>query len=229
MSQRLQDTSIKGIVFDMDGVLVDTSPSHAAAYEKLWQSLSIDGPEYPVIAGRGTKEVVAEYAGHLSQEQLDNAVSLKQEAALGILETADISYNDTREALSRLQSIGMPMLVATSASKASAELALKNANIKHFFSAVITAADVERAKPAPDLFVKGIEAHDLLPKQVLILEDSYSGVLAALASGAFVVAVRDSAELDNTITKQTNFLGYFDDVADVVTALVHNAGDEVRL
>ena len=220
MFKRQTEIKIKSLVFDMDGVLVDTSPSHSKAYDKLWQSLSIKGPEYSEIAGRSTKEVVAEYASHLNAKQLLEAVAFKQSTALEILNTADISYVDTLSALQNLQARGLSMAVATSASRASAEMALQSAGIAHFFSAVITSADVERAKPAPDLFQAGIRALGCEPTHTLIFEDSQSGLLAAMASGAYVVAVREVPELDDSIVASDSFLGYFGSLNAVVEALV---------
>lgn len=211
-----QNIVIKGLIFDMDGVLVDTSPCHSAAYEKMWSSLGIDGPEYSVIAGRSTKEVISEFASHLDEEQLHKAIAFKQAIALEIMKTAEISYADTMNALEFLHAKGLPMIVATSASKASAELALRNAGIEHFFSTVITSADVEHAKPAPDLFLAGIEALALPATEVLIFEDSQSGITAALASKANVVAVRSVAELHKNTIKASKFLGSFDDVKTAI-------------
>ncbi len=220
MFKQQSELKIEGLVFDMDGVLVDTTPSHSKAYDQLWQSLSIDGPEYSEIAGRSTKEVVAEFASHLNEKQLHDAVAFKQTSALELLKTAEISYVDTLSALRDLQARSLPMVVATSASCTSAELALKSANIAHFFSAVITAADVERAKPAPDLFQAGISALGCTAEQALIFEDSQSGLQAAIAAGAYVVAVRDVPELDKNIVDSEKFMGHFDSLNAVVEALV---------
>ena len=214
--QQLQDVPIKGVVFDMDGVLVDTSPCHSKAYEQLWYSLSISGPKYKTIAGRSTKEVVAEYAPHLDLEQQKNAIVFKQLAALELLKTTDISFMDTVTALAKLSANKIPMVVATSASKASAELALENAGLATFFSHIITSEDVERSKPAPDLFLAAIDALGVPPAEVVIIEDSHSGILAALASGAYTVAVREADKLEKCIAEQARYIGYFDNVADVV-------------
>jgi len=220
MFKQQSEIKIEGLVFDMDGVLVDTSASHSKAYDQLWQSLSIDGPEYSEIAGRSTKEVVAEYASHLDAKQLHEAVVFKQTTALELLKTADISYVDTLNALQDMQAYGLPMVVATSASRASAELALTSANIAHFFLAVITAADVVRAKPAPDLFQAGISALGCSAEQALIFEDSQSGLIAAMAAGAYVIAVRDVPKLDKSLVDSEKFMGHFDSLQAVVEALV---------
>ena len=215
--QQIQ-SKIKGLVFDMDGVLVDTSPSHSVAYAQLWQSLAIHGPEYEEIAGRSTKDVVAQYASHLNAEQQQKVVAYKQTTALEILSSAKIIYIDTQSALQDFHALGLPMVVASSASAASAELALNNADIDHFFQAVVTSANVQRSKPAPDLFLAGISDLGCSAENVLVFEDSLSGIQAGLASGAYVVAVRDVPELNQSITNHAKFIGHFDSLSAVVEA-----------
>ncbi len=220
LPQQWEKITIKGVVFDMDGVLVDTSPCHAIAYGQLWQSLKIDGPGYASIAGRSTKAVVSEYAASLSSEEQREAVTLKQSAALEILAKTDVGFTDVASALERLSSTNIPMAIATSASKASADLVLKRLDIRNYFQEVVTSADVERSKPAPDLFVKAINKIDIDAAEVLILEDSVSGIAAALASGAYAVTVRQAETLTDELRNHSRFLGHFDTVGSVIDTLV---------
>ncbi len=215
-------TKVQGVIFDMDGVLVDTSPCHSHAYAKLWKSLGIQGPAYPVIAGRSTKDVVAEYAAQLTEQQQYKAVKYKQAAALKLLETANVGFNDTRKALETLKSMGCPMAIATSASKASADLVLRRLDIAHFFDVVITSEDVMRAKPAPDLFLAAIRALELQGENAIILEDSRSGIEAALATGGNVVSVREADLLPDVMTSRTTYLGHFATVLDVIQKIAEH-------
>ncbi len=219
LSEQWNDTAIKGVVFDMDGVLVDTSPCHAAAYEQLWHQLKIEGPDYDRIAGRSTKAVIAEYAGHLSADEQANAVSVKQAIALKILAKTDVGFVDVRAALERLKRANIPMAIATSASKGSADLVLERLAIRDYFEAVITSEDVEKSKPAPDLFLEAIRKIGVDASGVLILEDSISGIKAALASEAYAVTVRQADTLTDQLKVHSRYLGHFDTVESVVIAV----------
>jgi len=219
-SQKWNQADIKGVVFDMDGVLVDTSPCHAVAYQQLWQFIEVEGPNYSVIAGRSTREVVAEYASFLSSEAQREAVDLKQSAALKVLAETDVGFNDIHSALDRLNDNHLPMAVATSASRASADLVLEQCNIRQYFQTIITSADVTRSKPEPDLFVTAIQVIKMDANEVLILEDSLSGIAAALASGAYAVTVREAEVLTDALSSHSRYLGHFDTVQAVVDKLV---------
>ena len=66
----------------MDGVLVDTSPCHSLAYQMTWLNWEINGPEYAEIAGRSTREVIAEYCQSLPLERQQECIEFKQHTAL---------------------------------------------------------------------------------------------------------------------------------------------------
>jgi len=229
MHSNLNQVSFKGLIFDMDGVLVDTSPCHALAFTQLWEKLKLHGPNYAEIAGRSTKEVIASYASNLDGEQQHEATRFKQKTALEILKSANISFDDTSASLHKIFLKNLPMVVATSASRASAELALKNANISQYFSAIITAEDVKQAKPEPDLFIAAIEELGLATQDCLVIEDSESGVAAGLASKAQVVSVRNSAFNSSAVEQYDNYLGHFSNLASLVDQLFNTPKQKTKI
>lgn len=216
-------SAIKAIIFDMDGVLIDTSPAHAAAYAELWSKLDITPPNYQQLAGRGTKHVIAEFAANLSKVEQNKAVSFKQQRALELLKKADISFPDTEASLKLLADLGMPMVVATSASPASANLVLDRLNLRHFFIEIFNVSDVEKPKPAPDLFNKAIEFLQLPPRNILIIEDSEAGIQAALATGANVVSLRQQ---QSTVIDQPDYLGHYHNLAELASGLIALRGEQ---
>jgi len=205
----------KAIVFDMDGVLVNTSPAHAMAYAELWAKLDISAPDYVEIAGRGTKDVIKERTD-LSVEDQSSAVAFKQRRALDFLQTADVSFPDTEESLKKLASVSMPMVVATSASSGSANLVLDRLSLKQYFKTIFNVSDVANPKPAPDLFNKAIKYLGFEQCDILIVEDSDSGLQAALATGADVVSLRQQPQN----LEQKNYIGHFKDLKSLVAELM---------
>ena len=192
-------TELKSIVFDMDGVLADTSPLHAKAYANLWTHIGIDGPEYSQIAGRSTKEVIEEQTRHLqpSNSELNHWINLKQTKALGYIQQSNTLYDEVPAVIEKLQHKQISFSMASSASYASASAILGQANLTTKFTSIITAQDVTVAKPSPESFILAMEKSKFDPLTTLIIEDSSSGIEAAIASGAWVVSVRSMLSINH--------------------------------
>lgn len=204
------------ILFDLDGVLVDTTPCHAAAWAELWSELGLPDPGYDTLAGRSTLDVVRNRTASLqpTPEQIEHWVKRKQELARGHLASRDIAFPDTAHAVRALSARGFRMAVGTSASREACSLALTRAGIADCFEVVVTSAEVPVGKPAPDIFVAAMERARTEPDATLIVEDSDAGLDAARAAGAWHVSVRTSARSDGE-----RFLGAFEDLDALVAAL----------
>ncbi|MFT7532051.1 MAG: beta-phosphoglucomutase [Gammaproteobacteria bacterium] len=189
---------IKNIVFDMDGVIADTTACHTRAYAELWKHLNFDGPPYSQIAGRSTKEVLLEWTRQLdpSDQQLSEWVRQKQSAARNYLNVDPIAYDDSASVIAWLAK-HFRMAVATSASRDSAHLILQRCGVSTFFDMVVTAEDAKHCKPNPELYLIAMQRCGFQPCDTLIIEDSNSGIDAGLASGAWVVSVRSGLTRNN--------------------------------
>lgn len=187
------------VVFDMDGVLVDSTPCHARAYQELWAHLGVDGPPYQAIAGRATDSVVAEYAAPLAptEAQLQEWVRLKQTAARRCLGSGLAPFPDAAAAVGRLHARGIPLALGTGASRATTALIMAGIGLQPFFPVVVTSEDVVRGKPAPDIFTAAIRQSAGIPEKTLIIEDSQAGLRAAIDAGAWTASVRSGERVDH--------------------------------
>lgn len=208
------------MVCDLDGVLVDSSACHAQAFDDLWRALGIAGPTYETIAGRATREVIAEVtaARGPSAVQLDEWVQFKQRQARGYLATQPILYDDTIESLEAIARRLHRLALGTSASRATTEMLLRRFGLERFFPDVVTADDVTQGKPAPEIYRTVMTRAGARPEEALIVEDSAWGITAALASGATVAAVRSGRRTDHA-----RFLGSFPDLRTLVRRLEEGA------
>ena len=195
------------VVFDLDGVLVDSSTQHAQAFQELWAKAGIDGPDYADIAGLRTVDVIKEYflGEQIDATRVDQLVKFKQQRARDLLVGAEILYPDSKESLERIIQITPSMAIATGASAYMAEYAVEQLAPSRPFDAIITAEDVSRSKPDPEGFKIAIKRCGAAPGKSLIIEDGAAGLAAAIKSRAFVASVRSGLELDSE-----RFLGSFE-------------------
>lgn len=193
MSDMLQPFS--AVVFDMDGLLVDTESLAMRSLMQVAREMNIDAPEAFCHTMIG---VPADHCRTLVQERFGpgfpadrylSAASRHMEALIGAGALA--LKPGVPELLADLEALGIGKAVATSSSRAKASHHLRHTGILGRFDAVITRDDVERGKPHPDLFLKAAEALGFPAQDCLAFEDSYNGVRAAHAAGMTVVMVPD--------------------------------------
>lgn len=204
------------LIFDMDGVLVNTTPCHERAYQDLWCEIGIEGPPYQMIAGRKTSEVVREFTKSLkpSAEQESAWVHFKQMRAREYLSTEDISYSDSALCLSTLAACGLPAALGTSASRDNTLMILKRLGFVNFFPIVVTAEDVTQGKPSPEIYLSVIARARVQPERVLVIEDSVAGLQAGAAANAYVASIRTGERIDDP-----RFIGSFSDLRELLPGI----------
>ena len=200
---------MKLIVFDMDGVLVDSSPSHTRAFHDLWSRYGVEGPEYSAIAGRPTREVVAAYT-----RDIEEWVNFKQQRARDYLAAEPVTFDDVLPSLETIRQSGARMAVATGASRTTAELLLRRAGIAGYFEFVLTAEAVQAGKPDPELYRTAVERFGAAPGDVAVVEDSAAGLEAAVAASTWVACVRTGLSI-----RSPYFLGSYRGLLEFAAAI----------
>ena len=190
-----QEEAFAAVVFDMDGLLLNTEALARRAMRMAGSELGVDLPEalcalmigVPVDGCR--RLLLEHYEDALSADDLFASSTRHLKAQIdagemhlkpGVLELLDL-----------LEELRMPCAVATSSSREKAVHHLSLAGIQHRFNALLTRDDVSQGKPHPDLYLAAAHALGLAPPICLALEDSYNGVRAASAAGMPVIMVPD--------------------------------------
>jgi HAD superfamily hydrolase (TIGR01509 family) len=204
------------MIFDMDGVLADTSRCHSKAYEDLWRKIQVKGPPYGSIAGRTTAEVIAQLTLELnpSPAEMQEWVRFKQEQARKYLASEALIYDDTLLSLAALTQRRIQLALGTGASRETTEIILKRLKIFDFFTIIFTAADVESGKPSPEIYLRIMTEAEASRNRTLILEDSVVGLESAVAAEAFVASVRTGHQIDCP-----RFIGAFSDLRELTLAI----------
>lgn len=188
---------IQACLFDLDGVLVDTAKYHFLAWKQLADELGIEFTEthnellkgvsrmdsLDIILNLGKLELTAERKEELADQK--NQVYLEYIVKM----TDDEILPGVREFLSDLRKLGIRIALG-SASK-NAPLILERLHIGGLFDAVIDGTKVSKAKPDPEVFLKGAEAVGVDAAHCVVFEDAVAGVEAALNAGMRCVGVGD--------------------------------------
>ena len=188
----MASTPPAAVVFDCDGLLLDTESAWTRAEVVLYRRYGVEFTmehkrELLGTAGARTRAIVER---HLNQpgrgfELTEELVALMP----GELRRAAPPQPGAAELVAALRANGTPIAVASNSSRAHVDLALEVSGLAGSFDAIVTADAVEQAKPAPDVYLACCEALGAPPHESVGLEDSHTGVAAAVAAGMFVVGV----------------------------------------
>jgi beta-phosphoglucomutase len=185
-------------LFDMDGVIIDSTGTHTEAWRRYLAGFQMDVPDIEArMLGKHNDEIVRDFFCNqplTERDIIDHgarkeklyremiAPVCKQKLVPGIVEFL------------RAHS-GTPCAVATNAEPANVELVLRLAGLREHFSVIVDSHQVERPKPAPDIYLKAASLLNAEPHDCIVFEDSALGVKAGRAAGMRVVAVTTTSTI----------------------------------
>jgi HAD superfamily hydrolase (TIGR01509 family) len=182
---------LKGVIFDMDGVVIDSHPIHKTAWRRFLSSLgrevSDDELEF-VLDGRKKEDILRHFLGALSAEQIDEyghqkEMVFREEAmAINLVDGITPFFDQVQQA-------GIPMGLATSGSYNRVQYILDRFDLRRRFSVVVTGDDVTKGKPDPAIFVLAARQLHCPHPDTLVVEDAVAGVLAAKQAGMKCLAI----------------------------------------
>ena len=181
---------MRAVLFDLDGVLVDSYAAHMRSWRRLAaeESLPFSERDFARSFGRTSRESIATYwPGRASDTaRLD---ARKEALFRAEIEQRFPAMDGARELVEALRAAGFMLAVASSAPPENVELALARLAIGDCFGAVVTGADVQRGKPDPQVFLLAAERLGAPPARCVVVEDAPVGIAAAHAGGMKAVAL----------------------------------------
>jgi HAD superfamily hydrolase (TIGR01509 family) len=184
------------VLFDMDGLMVDTEPLSRTAWDRVLasQGAAIADDLYDRMLGRRTTESVElVLAAHLLPWTAAELIELKTNAFLDILNAGAPAMPGLNALLDELDRRGLPWGVATSSPRPIAEVVLRCLSLDGRCRALAAGDEVTRGKPAPDLYLLAAARLGVAPSTCLALEDTAVGCASAAAAGMRAVAVGAAA------------------------------------
>jgi beta-phosphoglucomutase family hydrolase len=184
--------AVEALIFDCDGTLVESMPTHYLAWKAVLEPYGIQFPEdrFYALGGVPVRDIV-ERLGRENNISLDpdQVAREKEDHYYGLMET--IKPRQAIVEVARRHRGVLPMAVASGSSRKSVEKSLSHIGILDWFDAVVCAQDVEQPKPAPDIFLLAAEKLGVDPKTCRVYEDSDLGLEAGRRAGMKTVDVRD--------------------------------------
>lgn len=190
---------IKGVIFDLDGVIVFTDKFHYQAWKKAADELGVYFDEKINNRLRGVSrmeslEIILEnYHGEpLSGEEKERIAAQKNETYRELLRTmtpADVT-EEVRNTLAELRRMGIRLAVGSSSKNA--KFILERVGLTEAFDRISDGTNITRSKPDPEVFRKAAEFLELAPQDCLVVEDAAAGIDAAIAGGMHSAAIGDA-------------------------------------
>jgi HAD superfamily hydrolase (TIGR01509 family) len=211
-----------GVIFDLDGVIVDSEPLQHKAYNRVLErfGVRVDQAEYGrewIAAGRGPEYAVRTYALPVTPEELRR---LKDPIYHELLRGEGTLMAGARGALERL-SRAFPVALATNSSPADTGFVLEHFDLARFFTAVVTREQYSEPKPAPDAFRTAAARLGLAPARCVVIEDAYKGVVAATEAGCACIAFPHDYTVGNDFSRARIVIGSLDEATvELVRTLV---------
>lgn len=189
-----------GALFDWDGVVIDSSAHHERSWEQLAAEFGKPLPADHFVRGFGMKNqvIIPEILGWTEDpDEIETLSNRKEQLYRDIIRVEGIeALPGVAELLRMLSDNGVPSAVASSTHRINVEVVLDAIGLRPYFDAIVTAEDVTRGKPNPEVFLTGAERINRPASACVVFEDAHVGIEAGLAAGARVVAVATTNPLE---------------------------------
>lgn len=198
---------VSGIIFDMDGILIDSERQSNEGW--LWAAgqLGVDMPMWLIDSFKGAPaELCCKFFDDYYKGVIDywEAKEIRTQHVYKIRETEGIPVKKgVKDIFEYIRNNGLKCAVATSTRRESAEKTLHEIGVWDYLDAVVYGDEVERGKPEPDIFLRAAKAIGVNPSEAVVVEDSINGIKAGYAAGMRVVHIPDTIAIDDDIRKLT--------------------------
>lgn len=183
---------IRTLIFDMDGVIIDSNPLHRVAWAEYTRRHGVEMTEAMMqwMYGKRNDEIVRDFLGtHLSNADVFAHGAAKEALYRELMKprAAESLVPGIREFLTRHKD--SDLAVASNAEAANVDFVLEAAGLRSFFRIVMNGAQVTHPKPHPEIYLRIAQGLQTAPEECIVFEDSHTGVEAGLAAGMRVVGV----------------------------------------
>lgn len=180
------------VIFDMDGVIVDTNPYHKISLKQFCERYGYklnDEELVNRIYGRTNNEWIRNLFGPLPKERILELGEEKEALFREIYKPVIKPLAGLEDFLKKLEAHTIPKAIGTSAPRSNVDFVLTGTRLTKYFPVILDQSDVEHGKPHPEIYLKAADRLKIAPQQCIVFEDSLSGVESAQRAGTKVIGV----------------------------------------
>lgn len=209
---------LKAVLFDMDGVIVDTEPLHRKAYFQMFKDLGIPVSEelYETFTGAATKKVCATLINlyHLDKSVYDLAKIKRRYFKYYFYNDSDFHLiAGVKESIEKYFEDGIKLVLASSASMTTIDMVFEKFELEKYFVGKISGDELKESKPNPEIFLLAAQIAQEPKENCFVVEDSTNGILAAYAAGIFCVAYKSEHSVGQNYDKANLVISDFKEMA----------------
>ena len=190
---------IKAIIFDMDGVIVDSEPLHKESFLQVWKELgygNIHGINFSDFYGTSDRTVWKAFIDkHKPKMHIDELILLRKKRLIKLLRDKKPIFDGVLPLIQHLASY-CPIGLASGSVHHIIDEVLKMDELRQYFRCIVSSEDVSLPKPSPEIFLLASKKLNVEPKYCCVIEDTINGVKAGKAAGMNVVAITNTFSID---------------------------------
>lgn len=208
---------LKAVLFDMDGVIVDTEPLHKKAYYSMFNEANIEMTDalYESYTGQSTINICKKLVVHFELDTTpETLVAIKRKHFKHLFDTDEslALIEGVEERIKDYHKNGLTLVLASSASMPNINRIFTRFDLDQYFVAKLSGADLKESKPHPEIFSKAAEASGHHTSECVVIEDSTNGIKAAKGANIFCIGYNSFHSKNQDYSKADKVISHFKEI-----------------